>query len=135
VGKNVAIVGGGNTAVDAARTVLRLGAERATILYRRTRAEMPAVAHEIEDAEGEAVRFVFLGAPVEVLGEGGNGDGRAAGLRCVEMELGEPDASGRRRPVPIPAEHNLTFDMVIVAIGQVPASRRSGTADRQARSR
>ena len=123
VGKNVAIVGGGNTAVDAARTVLRLGAERATILYRRTRAEMPAVAHEIEDAEAEGVRFVFLGAPVEVLAEGGDGsgNGRAAGLRCVEMELGEPDASGRRRPLPIPgSEHNLTFDMVIVAIGQVP---------------
>ena len=117
IGKNVAVVGGGNTAVDAARTVLREGAERVTILYRRTRAEMPAVEHEIVDAESEGIRFVYLTAPVEVLGE----NGQVAALRCVEMQLGEPDASGRRRPVPIPgSEHNLAFDMVLIAAGQAP---------------
>ncbi len=117
VGRNVAVVGGGNTAVDAARTVLREGAEPVTILYRRTRAEMPAVEHEIADAEAEGVRFAYLKAPLEVLGE----DGRVSGLRCVEMELGEPDASGRRRPVPVPgSEHTLSFDTVLVAIGQSP---------------
>ena len=117
VGRSVAVVGGGNTAVDAARTALREGAERVTVLYRRTRAEMPAVAHEIADAEAEGVRFAYLRAPVEIVGE----HGRAVGLRCVEMELGEPDASGRRRPVPIPGtEHTLAFDTVIVAIGQRP---------------
>jgi heterodisulfide reductase subunit A len=117
VGRNVAVIGGGNTAVDAARTVLREGAERVTILYRRTRAEMPAVEHEIVDAESEGVRFTFLVAPVEVLGE----DGHVTGLRCVEMKLGEPDASGRRRPVPVPgSEHNRAFDMVITAAGQKP---------------
>ncbi len=117
VGKNVAVIGGGNTAVDAARTALREGAERVTILYRRTRAEMPAVEHEIIDAEAEGVRFTFLTAPVEVVGESGH----VIGLRCVRMELGEPDASGRRRPVPVPgSEHDLAFDMVVAAIGQRP---------------
>jgi heterodisulfide reductase subunit A len=115
VGRNVAVIGGGNTAIDAARTALRLGAERVTILYRRTRAEMPATPHEIEDAEAEGVQIAYLRAPVEVLGE----EGRVTGLRCVEMKLGEPDASGRRRPIPIEgSEHVLKFDMVIVAIGQ-----------------
>ncbi len=117
VGKNVAVIGGGNTAVDAARTVLREGAERVTILYRRTRAEMPAVEHEIVDAEAEGVRFAYLTAPVEAIGE----HGRLVGLRCVRMELGEPDASGRRRPVPVTgSEHDLAFDMVIAAVGQRP---------------
>jgi heterodisulfide reductase subunit A len=117
LGRSVAVVGGGNTAVDAARTALREGAERVSVLYRRSRAEMPAVAHEIEDAETEGVRFVYLRAPVEVLGEAG----RVTGLRCVEMTLGEADASGRRRPVPVAgSEHTLAFDAVIVAIGQRP---------------
>ncbi len=125
VGRNVAVVGGGNTAVDAARTVLREGAERVTILYRRTRAEMPAVEHEIRDAESEGIHFMYLAAPVEVIGEGG----KLTALRCVDMELGEPDASGRRRPVPIPgSEHNLAFDMVLLAVGQTPelAALRNG---------
>jgi heterodisulfide reductase subunit A len=114
-GKNVAVIGGGNTAMDAARTVLREGAERVTVVYRRTRAEMPAVEHEIEDAEAEGIGFDYLTAPVKVLGQGNH----MTGLQCVRMELGEPDASGRRRPVPIPgSEHDLTFDMVIAAIGQ-----------------
>ena len=117
IGKNVAVVGGGNTAVDAARTALRLGAERVTILYRRTRAEMPAVEHEIRDAEAEGVRFAYLRAPLAVLEE----RGRVLGLRCVEMQLGEPDASGRRRPIPVPgSEHTLAFDRVVVAVGQTP---------------
>jgi heterodisulfide reductase subunit A len=117
IGRTVAVIGGGNTAVDAARTALREGAERVTILYRRTRAEMPAVEHEIRDAEAEAIQFAYLRAPIEVLGE----NDQVTGLRLVEMELGEPDASGRRRPVPIPgSEHTLAFDTVIVAIGQKP---------------
>lgn len=117
VGKNVAVIGGGNTAVDAARTVLREGAEAVTLLYRRTRAEMPAVQQEIIDAEAEGVRLSYLQAPVEVRGE----NGRVAGMRCINMNLGEPDASGRRRPVPVPgSEHTLVFDMVIVAVGQQP---------------
>jgi heterodisulfide reductase subunit A len=117
VGRHVAVVGGGNTAVDAARTALREGAQRVTILYRRTRAEMPALEHEIEDAEAEGVDFEFLAAPVEALGK----EGHVTALRCVRMELGEPDASGRRRPVPLPgSEHDLAFDTVIVAIGQRP---------------
>jgi heterodisulfide reductase subunit A len=114
-GRNVAVIGGGNTAMDAARTALREGAERVTVLYRRTRAEMPAVEHEIRDAEAEGIRFEYLTAPVEVLGQ----KGEMSALRCVRMELGEPDASGRRRPVPVSgSEHELTFDMVIAAIGQ-----------------
>jgi heterodisulfide reductase subunit A len=114
-GKNVAIIGGGNTAMDAARTVLREGADRVTVLYRRTRAEMPADELEIRDTEAEGIRFEYLTAPVEVVGQGG----RMTGLRCVRMELGEPDSSGRRRPVPVSgSEHDLTFDQVIAAIGQ-----------------
>jgi heterodisulfide reductase subunit A len=116
-GRNVAVIGGGNTAMDAARTALREGADRVTVLYRRTRVEMPAVEHEIRDAEAEGIRFEYLTAPVGVLG---NGEGMT-GLRCVRMQLGEPDASGRRRPVPVSgSEHELTFDMVIAAIGQRP---------------
>ena len=116
-GKHVAVIGGGNTAVDAARTALRAGAETVTILYRRTRVEMPAADHEVIDAEAEGVRLSFLQAPLEVLAR----NGRVIGLRCVHMELGEPDASGRRRPLPISgSEHNLSFDTVIVAVGQRP---------------
>ena len=112
----VAVVGGGNTAIDAARTALRLGAQ-VTILYRRTRAEMPASAHEIADAEAEGVAIHYLTAPVEVL----QSNGRARGLRCVTMRLGEPDGSGRRRPIPIEgSEHELEFDTIVVAISQMP---------------
>jgi heterodisulfide reductase subunit A len=117
IGRNVAVIGGGNTAMDAARTALREGAETVTVLYRRTRAEMPAAEHEIRDAEDEGVRFEYLTAPVEVLGS----DGSVSALRCERMELGEPDASGRRRPVPLPdSRHDLAFDTVLVAIGQRP---------------
>jgi len=114
VGPRVTVIGGGNTAVDAARTVLRLGWE-ATILYRRSRAEMPAIAEEIEEALGEGVEIRYLRAPVELLTE----NGRVTGLKCVKMELGEPDESGRRRPLPIAgSEFTVEADTVIPAIAQ-----------------
>ncbi|OFW67696.1 MAG: pyridine nucleotide-disulfide oxidoreductase [Actinobacteria bacterium RBG_16_68_21] len=115
-GKRVAIVGGGNTALDAARTARREHAE-VTVLYRRTRSEMPAEEDEFADAVAEGVRFDYLTAPIEVLVR----DGRVSGLRCVRMELGEPDASGRPRPVVLPgSEHDRPFDTVIVSISQSP---------------
>jgi heterodisulfide reductase subunit A len=117
VGKRVAIVGGGNVAIDAARSALRLGAEEVTIVYRRSRAEMPASPWEIDDAEEEGTRFHFLANPIRILGE----DGRVSGMECIRMALGEPDASGRRRPIPIEgSEFVLEADMVIPAIGQMP---------------
>ncbi len=116
LGSRVAVIGGGNTAVDAARTALRLGS-KVSILYRRTRAEMPAMAEEVDDAEAEGVEVRYLVAPVEVLGSGGT----VSGLKCVKMRLGEPDASGRRRPIPIEgSEHVLEFDSVIAAVSQAP---------------
>ncbi len=117
VGKQVAVVGGGNVAIDAARSALRLGAAEVTIVYRRSRAEMPASEWEIEDAEEEGIRFHFLANPIRVLGQ----DGQVTAMECVRMELGEPDASGRRRPIPIEgSEFGLDVDMVIPAIGQMP---------------
>jgi formate dehydrogenase major subunit len=114
-GKKVAVIGGGNTAIDAARTALRLGAGEVLLLYRRTRAEMPANAEEIEAAEHEGVRLHFLTAPLRTHVE----QGTLAGLVCQRMELGEPDASGRRRPVPVPdSEHLVACDFVLTAIGQ-----------------
>ena len=112
----VLVVGGGNTAVDCARTALRLGVEEVRILYRRTRQEMPANAEEIVEAEHEGVKLDFLVAPVRVLrGE----DGRVAGLECIRMELGEPDASGRRSPKPVrSSEFRVDGDFVLAAIGQ-----------------
>ena len=117
VGQRVAVIGGGNTAIDCARTALRVGARDVTILYRRSRGEMPALPEEIADAESEGVAIEFLTAPSEVLTR----NGRVSGLRCLRMELGEPDASGRRRPIPIPgSSFELDFDSVLVAIGQQP---------------
>jgi heterodisulfide reductase subunit A len=117
VGKHVAVIGGGNTAIDAARTALRCGAEKVTILYRRTKREMPASSEEISDAESEGIHVAFLTAPTEVLGK----NGKVSGLKCTRMKLGEPDSSGRRRPIPIPnSEHDLEFDTVIAAISQSP---------------
>jgi len=117
VGKRVAIIGGGNVAVDVSRSALRLGAEEVTIVYRRTRAEMPAWEEEIEAAEMEGVRITYLSAPEEVLTQ----DGRVVGLRLRRMELGEPDSSGRRRPVPVPgSDYEMAVDQVIPAIGQKP---------------
>jgi NADPH-dependent glutamate synthase beta subunit-like oxidoreductase len=116
IGKQVIVVGGGDTAIDAARVALRMGA-KATLLYRRTRKEMPAIEEEIVGAEEEGVEFRFLATPIEVLAE----NGRAVALRCQEMELGEPDESGRRRPVPIAGkEFTLSADSIIAAVSQRP---------------
>ena len=118
VGKNVAVVGGGNVAMDAARTALRLGAEHVYIVYRRSLEELPARAEEVHHAEEEGIDFRLLNNPVEVIGDE---NGWVKELRCVRMELGEPDASGRRRPVPIAgSEFDLSVDTVIVAIGTGP---------------
>ncbi|HOV79842.1 MAG TPA: NADPH-dependent glutamate synthase [Bacillota bacterium] len=118
VGRKVAVLGGGNVAMDSARTALRLGAEESWIVYRRTRAEMPARREEIEHAEEEGVKFAFLTSPVRILH---NDDYWVTGMECLRYELGEPDASGRRSPVPVHgSEHVLDFDTVVVAIGQGP---------------
>ncbi len=118
VGKRVAVTGAGNVAMDAARTALRLGAEKSYIVYRRSAAEMPARREEIEHAEEEGVEFRLLTSPVEIHG---NEQGFVTGMTCQRYELGEPDASGRRRPVPIPdSEYHMEIDTVIIAIGQGP---------------
>ncbi len=115
LGKRVVVVGGGNAAVDAARVAHRLGAEEVTIIYRRTRDEMPAIASEVEEVEQEGVKINILAVPVEVLTK----KGQLAGIQCIRMELGEPDASGRRRPIPIKgSEFNIDVDNLIIAIGQ-----------------
>jgi formate dehydrogenase (NADP+) beta subunit len=114
VGRRVAVVGGGNTAIDCARSARRLGAE-VTVHYRRTEAEMPAIRDEVEDALAEGIRFEFQTMPTRVLSR----HGRVSGLGLVRMEQGEPDASGRRRPVPVPgSEHVVTADTVLLAIGE-----------------
>jgi NADPH-dependent glutamate synthase beta subunit-like oxidoreductase len=114
VGRRVLVVGGGNTAIDAARSAARLGAA-VRVLYRRSRAEMPAHEVEIEEATREGVELRMLCAPVEVIAK----DGRAAGLKCTQMRLGKPDASGRRAPEPIPgSEFVLEADTVVTAIGE-----------------
>jgi len=114
----VAILGGGNTAMDASRALVRLGVEEVHILYRRSRAEMPAMPEEIEEAEQEGVQIEYLTAPERILGDEDTG---VTGLECLRMRLGEPDASGRRRPVPIAnSEFVLDLDLVILAIGQNP---------------
>lgn len=113
--KHVIIVGGGNVAMDAARTAYRLGAEQVTVIYRRTRNEMPARREEIAHAEEEGVIFRFLENPVEVLADS---EGRVCGIKALSYELGEPDASGRRSPVAIPgSEHDIPCDALIVALG------------------
>jgi len=114
-GQRVAVVGGGNVAMDSVRTARRLGAGEAAIVYRRGREELPARAEEVHHAEAEGVRFEYQVAPLEVLGDE---SGWVTGLRCQRMELGEPDDSGRRRPEPIPgSEFVIEADMVVVAIG------------------
>ena len=118
VGKSAAVVGGGNSAIDCVRTLMRLGVKDVYILYRRTRKEMPANEVEIIAAEHEGVQFQFLAAPTKVVGDA---DGKVTGIEFLTMELGEPDASGRRRPVPIEgSEKVLPVDMVISAISQQP---------------
>jgi glutamate synthase (NADPH/NADH) small chain len=115
MGKRVATIGGGNVAMDSARTAKRLGAESSVIVYRRTRQEMPARAEEIHHAEEEGIGFEFLVAPVEVVGTEKKW---VSGLKCIRMTLGEPDASGRAKPVPVPgSEFVLPCDVVVVAIG------------------
>ena len=114
-GKNVAVLGGGNTAMDAVRTALRLGAENAYIVYRRSRKEMPAREGEIHHAEEEGVQFDFLTTPIKFIG---NEDGWVEGMECLRMELGEPDASRRRRPVPVEGSNFIMkVDTVVVGIG------------------
>ena len=115
-GQNVAVVGGGNTAMDSVRTSLRLGAERAFLVYRRTEHEMPARLEEIEHAKEEGVEMVFLAAPVEILGDERK---RVRAMRCIRMELGAPDSSGRRSPVPQPgSEFDIEVDVIVFAVGQ-----------------
>lgn len=117
-GKNVAVVGGGNTAMDSVRTALRLGAERAMLIYRRSEAEMPARLEEIHHAKEEGVEFMTLHNPIEYLGDE---KGRVTTMRLQQMELGEPDASGRRSPVAIPGGViDVPVDVVIVSIGVSP---------------
>jgi len=113
----VIVVGGGNSAIDSARTALRLGCEKVTILYRRSRREMPANPWEIEEAEHEGIDIHYLAAPVRILGE----QGRVVGMIATRMELGKPDASGRRRPIPIEgSEFEIACDLIIPAISQQP---------------
>jgi glutamate synthase (NADPH) small chain len=116
-GKRVAVIGGGNVAMDSVRTALRLGAERAMIIYRRTEVEMPARKEEVHHAQEEGVEFLMLTAPVEYIG---NKDGWVTGMKCLKMELGEPDSSGRRSPKPIKgSEYIIDVDTVVVAVGTV----------------
>lgn len=117
-GKNVAVVGGGNTAMDSVRTAKRLGAERAMIIYRRSREEMPARVEEIHHAEEEGIEFINLTNPVAYFA---NDEGRVSSMRVQKMELGEPDASGRRRPVVVEgSDYDIPVDVVVVAIGVSP---------------
>ena len=114
-GKNVAVLGAGNVTMDSARTALRLGAEKVTVVYRRTEVEMPARAEEVHHAKEEGVEFKLLTNPVEYIGDE---NGWVKGAKCIRMELGEPDDSGRRRPVPVKdSEFVIDVDMVVVAIG------------------
>jgi glutamate synthase (NADPH/NADH) small chain len=114
-GARVAVIGAGNTAMDAMRVCLRLGAAPVYCVYRRTRNEAPARAEELHHAEDEGIEFHWLTSPVEVLGDA---EDNVRGIRCQRMELGEPDESGRRRPVPVPdSEFEIDVDMVVYAIG------------------
>ena len=116
-GQNVAVIGGGNVAMDSARTALRLGAKKSMIIYRRSKTEMPARIEEIHHAEQEEVIFEFLTLPTKYIGE----NGWVKEMECLKMELGEPDSSGRRRPVPVKgSEFKIPVDTVVVAIGQSP---------------
>jgi len=133
IGEKVAVVGGGNSAIDAARTAKKLGAKEVMILYRRSREEMPALPHEVELAEKDGVKFHFLVAPKQIIGE----NGRVKAIECVKMRLGEPDESGRRRPIPISfSEHQYEVNTVIPALGQVAetASIPEKLVDKEARA-
>ena len=114
-GNRICVLGAGNTGIDCATIARRLGAERVTIIYRRSEAEMPAYHFEYQFALGEGVSFMFLTQPVEVIGK----DGKVDGLKCLRMDLGEPDQSGRRIPVPAKdSEFVIPCDMLVMAIGQ-----------------
>src|SRR5512133_405333 len=118
IGERVITIGGGNTAMDSARTALRLGAKESIIVYRRSRAELPARAEEIHHAEQEGVHLNLLTTPVAFHGE----NGRVTELECLQNELGEPDASGRRKPVPVPnSNFRIKADVMVIAIGQSPS--------------
>ena len=118
VGKKVAVIGAGNVAMDAARCAKRLGADEVYIVYRRSETEVPARAEEVHHAKEEGIIFKFLTAPTEIYG---NDKGWVTGMRCIKMELGEPDASGRRRPIPIKgSEYDMEVDTVIMALGTSP---------------
>lgn len=117
LGDKVAVIGGGNVAMDAARTALRLGAREVNILYRRSREEMPAIPWEVKEAESEGVKINFLLAPKKILGK----DGHVIGVECIRMELGPPDETGRRRPIPIAnSEFTVESKAVILAVGESP---------------
>lgn len=117
-GKKAAVIGGGNVAMDSVRTAKRLGADEATIVYRRSRVEMPARVEEVKHAEEEGIKFHFLTTPIRYIGDE---QGRVKAMECLQMKLGEPDSSGRRRPVPIEgSEFTMEVDLVVVAIGQSP---------------
>ena len=132
--KKVAVVGGGNVAMDAARTALRLGAEHVYIVYRRSLKELPARKEEVEHAMEEGIDFRLLNNPVEILGYSNPDDPRdpkngfVTGMKCIKMELGEPDASGRRRPVEVPgSEYEIEADVVIMSLGTSPNPLISST--------
>lgn len=117
VGEKVVVIGGGNVAIDAARTTLQMGANEVAILYRRSREEMPANPWEVREAEAEGVEIQFLVSPKRILGK----NGRVTGLECIKMNLVEPDESGRRAPVPVEgSEFTVEADMVVLAIGETP---------------
>jgi NADPH-dependent glutamate synthase beta subunit-like oxidoreductase len=117
IGKKVTVIGGGNVAVDAARTAAKCGAAETTTLYRRSRDEMPAIPWETKEAENEGVKIELLVAPKKIIGT----DGRVSAIECVRMQLGEPDETGRRKPIPIEgSEFTRETDMVILAIGEAP---------------
>ncbi len=116
-GDKVMVIGGGNSAIDAARTALRLGCSEVTIVYRRSRKEMPALPSEVDEAEREGVRMHFLAQPVRIVGK----DGKVTGMECLRCELGEPDASGRRKPVPVKgSEFTINADVIVPAVSQEP---------------
>jgi glutamate synthase (NADPH/NADH) small chain len=115
IGKDVVVLGAGNVAMDSARTAMRLGADRVRIVYRRSRDEMPARAAEIHHAEEEGIEFFLLTAPTRFIG---NEKGRVKAMECLRMELGEPDASGRRRPVPVEgSKFQMECDLAVIAVG------------------
>ncbi|MGQ4911743.1 MAG: FAD-dependent oxidoreductase [Candidatus Thorarchaeota archaeon] len=115
IGNRVAVIGGGDAAIDSARVAVRLGAKDVTLIYRRSHIELPAIPSEVEDAMKEGVKFMLLTSPKELVVK----DGKLRGVRCVKMRLGEPDSSGRKRPVPIPnSEFTMALDSMIIAVGQ-----------------